>query len=330
MTIISYFIENKVKKIHIITLFDKNYLIRALTMKESILYFYQNIQFWFLCLDTESKNMIEEIKMDMVKAITLDNIGDERLLKTKIHRNNAEFAFTAKSVLIDYIINSSEVKESEVVMWVDSDILFYSSPVDILNEMEKYSIAITPHKFPDKNIELEKKVGRYNAGLIFFKVDNNSKKCINEWKNQCIDWCFLKYEDGKLGDQMYLDSWTKKYNAVYEIPDKGINLGSWNVERYKVSSKSPEQIFIDNNPLVCYHFHGVKMYKDKENSVHFLPINIINKNIFDKYSKKIKETWKLVLLFDKKWAYGFIEKPSFVRLLKQKIYRNFQKINSYD
>jgi hypothetical protein len=311
--------------VHIATLFDKNYLIRALAMRDSVLKFYPDANFWFLCLDDESENLINKIGLSQTKATNIGDFGDAELLGTRESRSRAEFAFTAKSAWLNHIANSESINNGDVLMWVDADILFYSSPTSMFDVMEKYSIAITPHKFTNKSEEMEKKVGKYNAGLILFKINSNSIKCLSEWRKECIDWCFLRYENGKLGDQMYLNSWMTKYQGVYELPDKGVNLGSWNIRNYKLQTRDSGRILVDSAPLVCYHFHGVNMYLEN-NLVFPLPISILNGKIFEIYASSIGKAFKLALLADKTWTYGFIKKPNSLRLMKQKIQRYLRRI----
>ena len=42
-------------------------------------------------------------------------------------------------------------------------------------------------------------------------------KCLKKWTNQCLEWCYYKLEDGKMGDQKFLDEWPKLYKSCHII-----------------------------------------------------------------------------------------------------------------
>src|SRR3989338_5387822 len=134
------------------------------------------------------------------------------------------------------MLNSGIVGKGDLLVFIDPDFLFYNSPESLFEKVYKSgSITITPHRFP-KHRESEKKTkGIYNAGIVFFKNDEYAKKCLEEWRLQCIEWCYLRFEDGKIGDQGYLSDWPKKYKGVYELEDKEVNLSNWNIENYEIT-----------------------------------------------------------------------------------------------
>lgn len=312
-------------KVNIATILDKNYLLKSVAFYDALVKFNKEYIFWFLCLDKDTKEILEKLSLNNVITMSIEEIGDEELLKTRSSRSIAEFAFTSKPAWINYILN--KIENGDTLIYADNDIIYFSAPEDISERMKEggYSIGITLHKFSEKKNWMNEKIGKYNAGLIYFISDQNSRLCVNEWRKQCIDWCYLKYENGKFGDQLYMNKWPEKYKGVYEIPDKGVNLGSWNIYNFKVTERG-ENFFIDEEPLVCYHFHRIKFYI-AGNKIKPLPIYIYHKKLYNMYTGMIEKGWRKILAIDKDWNYGFVEKPSVLRLVKQNLTRFLRKIN---
>ena len=65
--------------------------------------------------------------------------------------------------------------------------------------------------------------GKYQAGLIGFKNDLYGLKSVRWWKNKCIDWCSAEAEEGKFGDQKYLDYIPIYFPKVKISNNLGIN-----------------------------------------------------------------------------------------------------------
>lgn len=307
---------------HIATLFDKKYVLRALSLYESSQNFLQDSQFWFLCLDQESYDLINRLNLKNSHLKKVDDIGDEELLKTRLSRSVGEFAFTAKSSFVFYIFESGELKPNDMMIWVDADILFYSGTQNFVDQLQNTcSIGISPHRFSK---EKEKQVGRYNAGMIFFKNDEHAKKCLQEWKKQCIKSCFVKPEEGMNGDQTYLDYWHQKYTGVCDITHKGVNLGTWNINKYKITKDKNGNFFVDNEPLICYHFHGLNFYIDKNDKIRPYPINVYHDEIYKIYTESLQKAYKKILSVDPNWKYEFAAKPDVLRRAKQRILKMFR------
>jgi hypothetical protein len=90
---------------------------------------------------------------------------------------------------------------------------------------------------------------------------------LNWWKNACIDWCYARHEDGKFGDQKYLDDWTKRFKGIHELQHLGGGIAPWNLQQY-VFKKENDKItgnLIDSDKsfdAVFFHFHGLRFYKN--------------------------------------------------------------------
>jgi hypothetical protein len=67
-------------------------------------------------------------------------------------------------------------------------------------------------------------------------------------------------EDGKYGDQKYLENWPKRFDGVVVLKHKGANLAPWNVEDYSISLRNG-QVMVDNDPVIFYHFSGLRQVR---------------------------------------------------------------------
>ena len=310
--------------INIVTIFDKNYIVRTLAFYDALCKVEKECIFWFACMDQETKHIMSILDLPRVKLFTIEDMGDTELLGTKSGRSYAEFVFTSKSAAMHYVMN--KIPDGDALVFSDNDVIYFSSPKNILNRIASLgkSIAIVPHRFPKEKEYMNERVGRYNAGLVYFIAGENSRLCIRDWRKECVNWCYLKYENGRFGDQLYMNAWPEKYTGVYEIPDKGVNVGSWSLSNWKVSKK--EGIFyIDESLLVCYHYHRIKFYIDG-NTVKPLPIYIFHDELYQAYTAMLQYAWDKMHAIEKNWPYGFIEKPGILRLWKQRVTRLVRKI----
>lgn len=296
------------------TLTDKNYLYKWLALCNSIEKYIPHYKIWVLCLDEESEILIKKLNKKNVKTIRLSHLHNKELEKVKESRTKQEFAWTCKPSIMSYLL---EEKDVEMMIFVDADLLFYSSVEPLL--IEKYknaSIMITSHKFPKKKMYLADIVGYYNSGFIMFKNDEISRACVRKWKNQCIEWCYNFHDNGRHGDQSYLKSWPNDYKKVKEIAEKGVNLGTWNLERYKVSKKN-DMFYIDDEKLICYHFHGLSVYLKKRAIIKPYPITIHHKELYAIYLEYLQRAYDEIIVADPSWKHGFAPRLSFLRIIKQ-------------
>lgn len=310
-------------KTHIITIFDKHHLGRAVCLRQSLNEHAPNAHVRFLCLDQISYDISKKMNLKETTVMKPEDLNDKELLDSRPSRTNPEFASTAKPAFLRFMLNSGIVGKEDLLVFVDPDFLFYNSPELIFEKAYKSgSIVITPHRFP-KRRENEKNVkGTYNAGIVFFKNDESAKKCLEDWRLQCIDWCYLRFEDGKIGDQGYMNDWPKKYKGVYELWDKEVNLSNWNIENYKITKKDGN-FFVDEKTLICYHFHGLKIYFNSSNSLKAYPITVYHTGIYEKYIEELGSAYKKIQEIESGWQFGSVPKLSLIRYIKQKIWRIF-------
>jgi hypothetical protein len=112
-------------------------------------------------------------------------------------------------------------------------------------------------------------------------------KALKWWRDRCIEWCYGHYEDGKFGDQLYLDGWTERFEGVHVLKHLGGGLASWNVQQYKFVSENDRLFGIENLTgekfeVIFYHFHYLRFFT---NGKVELGRRTLTQNIIDTFYK---------------------------------------------
>ena len=194
------------------------------------------LRFMFLCLDNKTKNILEKINISNIKCIELFEVENIDLINAKKNRTKAEYCWTLAPNFTWYVIN--KFKDINLITYLDADLLFYSSLEPIFKEINNSSIAIIEHRFakPYKNLEIN---GRFCVEWNSFRRDEEGLQCLNRWRKQCLEWCFYKLGDGKMGDQKYLDEWPDKYDSCHIIKELGAGIAPWNYSQYEILKNDP-------------------------------------------------------------------------------------------
>lgn len=255
--------------INLCTYFDKNYLSKFLTCRESIIEHEKNVIFYCLCIDDFSYNYLKQFNKKDIQLISLKEIEEKYLsLKyAKKNRQTVEYYFTLSPFLPLYILENFNV---DIINYIDSDLYFFETPRNIINLLKDNSIIIVEHGIKTQRF------GKFNVGWLTFRNNALSKSCLKEWGNDCINWCYDYVEEEKYADQKYLDQWPKKFNKI-KILSPSYNVAPWNVNNSDVKIKQ-KKLYINEEKLIFFHFHGLFISKKMFSSG------------FSIYNKKISKT----------------------------------------
>jgi hypothetical protein len=246
------------KQFHFCTYFDRKYLTRGLVLYHSLARYCQHpFTLWILCFDSATFQTLEQLHFPEVNLISLDQFeaGDMELLKAKGERSLVEYFWTCTSSLPLFILNKHP--EVDLITYLDADLCFYADPMPIYDEMGDGSILIIDHGYPSELTYLAAVAGVYNVGLLAFRRDERGLACLHWWRDRCLEWCFTRFEDGKFGDQKYLDDWPQRFGGVLILQQKGANLAPWNAIQYIIEWNTGG-FTVDGSPLIFYHFHSFK------------------------------------------------------------------------
>jgi len=274
------------------TLFDSNYLTRGLALYQSLEKHCADFHLYIFAFDEKCFELLTKLNLGKVTIISLKEFEDEELLRVKPSRSSAEYCWTSTSSTILYVLEKYKV---ESCTYLDADIFFYSSSKPIFDELGAKSILITEHRYsPQYNKEV--KSGKYCVQLITFKNDENGLKALKWWRERCIEWCYARYEDGKFGDQLYLDDWTKRFDGVHILKHPGGGIASWNVQQYSFVNENNKLVGIETQSgkkfeVIFYHFHYLRFFT---NGKVELGRRELTQNVIDTFYKPyIRELDKL-------------------------------------
>lgn len=241
------------------TYFDRNYLLRGLTLYRSLAATGCDFQLHVLALDEEVARIVNLLALPNLNLIRLNALEQwaPSLLAAKDNRRLIEYYFTLTPQLPLYLFDHHP--EIELVTYLDADLYFYASPEPLFAELGKRSILITPHRYPD-HLKSHEVYGLFNVQYQSFRRDQAGLACLRRWRDQCLDWCYDRAEDGKYGDQKYLDEWPALYGEHLAIlQQRGGGLAPWNWSSSPIQP-SGDRVTIGGDPLIFYHFHGVKVF----------------------------------------------------------------------
>ena len=274
------------------TLFDKNYLPHVLSLHDSLERNISDFTLYCLCMDDESRQFLQSIKSESIIPIwyvQLENHYPE-LLNAKTNRSKVEYYFTCSSAICSYVFDN--YKDIELLTYLDADLYFFSSPAPIYAELKNASVGIIEHGFSFFG-KRYLKYGRFNVGWVSFRNDQSGRKCLEDWRKNCLEWCFDRLEDGKFADQKYLDYWPAMYSGVHIITHAGANLAPWNVGRFRLKlAPDTHQILVNNQNLIFYHFASFKQVDTNSYitnvSKYLVPLTgILRNNIYIPYLRSL-------------------------------------------
>ena len=273
------------------TLFDRNYLLRGLTMVDSLLEQSQSAQVTVLALDWETSKFLTETRQDSrVNILSLDNLDSENLWAARRSRSYRDFCWTLSSVLCDHLL-----LEHDEVIYLDADICFFNNPDELLDLCRCGQVAAVPHGFPQR-LRSSEVNGIFNVQWVYF-AGRQGKAASQRWAGQCLDRCELAPEDGIVGDQKYLDEWPDLYDSFISIDHLGAGVAPWNHEVREPRWSNGHWIVGVDTKLVFFHFHGLSIARTGSvvlSGPTYSEVQPLPRELYDEYLRRLSVNWGLV------------------------------------
>lgn len=238
------------------TYFDRNYLVRALALVASLQkHERQEFHLFAVCMDEISRLVLEKLALANVSIVPLHEIErhDQPLLTAKHSRTLVEYYWTTTPTIILRLLERNP--QIPQITYLDADLFFYADSAPICEELGSNSVLIHEHRFSPALAHLVTN-GKYNVGLLTFRNDHRGLQVLQWWRERCLEWCYHRVENGKMGDQLYLNDWPTRFEGVRVLEHIGAGVAPWNHEQYRFTTSSSEKVLVNDKQLIFYHFQS--------------------------------------------------------------------------
>jgi hypothetical protein len=253
-----------------VTLFDAKFLPQGLALHASMVRIMNSFRLWILCMDSESFRILNLLNLPHVTLLKLEDYEGPELLGVRAGRSAGEYCWTLTPFVPGFVFDADPSVGR--VTYLDADLWFRKSPDPIFLEFEesKKHVLITSHGYAPE-YDQSATSGEFCVQFMTFRNTVESTLVRESWAKQCIDWCFARQEDGKFGDQKYLDAWPIKFaGQVHVMNNFAWALAPWNSIRFPYG----EAIF--------HHFQGFRLGRKGK---YFLGHYAVPKPTFDSVYK---------------------------------------------
>jgi hypothetical protein len=231
---------------HFVTLFDSLFLPQGLALHKSMQRQIDNFILWILCVDDEAYDVLIKLELQNVRLLQLSKLETSRLLAVKSNRSRVEYCWTLTPFASRFVFEAD--KNVRRVTYLDADLWFMKSPKPIFDELDKSGkhVLITDHAYAPE-YDQSATSGQYCVQFMTFNR-SGGESVRKWWEEKCVEWCYARFEDGKFGDQKYLDSWPERFpDLVHVLENKELALAPWNATRFPYGNG------------VFWHFHGLRL-----------------------------------------------------------------------
>lgn len=263
---------------HFVTLFNSLFLPQGLALHMSMERHVREYVLWILCVDDETYEVLVCLDLPNVRRLKLSDLETPELLGVKQGRTIVEYCWTLTPLAPRFVFEADSTAER--VTYIDADLWFRKHPKKLFDELNASGkhVLITDHGYAAE-YDQSAKSGQFCVQFMTFTRDGG-ETVRKWWEERCVEWCFARQEDGKFGDQKYLDDWPELFgDVVHVLRDKELALAPWNASRFPYGN------------AVFYHFHGLRLISENKIEIgnYFLP-NGLRRDLYQAYYRDMRES----------------------------------------
>lgn len=245
------------------TIFNSLYLIRALALHASLVRHQPDHRLYVFAMDALSAKVMRATGDPRIRVVEPAEFEDAPLTAARQERSIAEYFWTCTPSIIRHCLLA--LGEPECT-YLDADLWLFSDPEPLFAEMGSAAVLLTDHRYTRRH-DRAATHGRYCVQFMRFTSTSEGLRALDWWRERCNEWCYARVEPGRFGDQKYLDDWPTRFPGVHVLRHAGGGVAPWNVADLAVR-EGPGGVQVSQRPggwqpLVFYHFHGLRSYSPR-------------------------------------------------------------------
>lgn len=268
----------------IFTICSANYLASAKCLANSVFQTNTDVKFVYVIADKINERIPLKY-FENTEYIEVEDLGISNLNEFIDTYNIIEFNTAIKPFAIKFLTQKFQTNK---ILYLDPDIIVFNSLNEIFNKLNEYDFILTPHIlkpiFDDNNYSHQKgalNTGVFNLGFIAINYNQESEKIIDWWALHMRNHGHCNSINGEFYDQKIMNLLPIFSNKVLIEKNPGYNVAGWNIHEREIT-KVDGKYFVNNKPLVFYHYSGFVKNKSLKLISHYNHLTI-------EYNKYINE-----------------------------------------
>jgi hypothetical protein len=261
-----------------VTLFDSTFLPQGLALHASMQRHLGLYRLWILCVDELAHDLLARLALPNCSLLKLSELETDSLRAVKPGRGKGEYCWTLTPFAPRFVFDTDATVRR--VTYIDADLWFRRRPDALFGEFDASGakVLITDHGYAPEH-DQSATSGQYCVQFMTFERDG-SEPVRQWWQERCLEWCFARFEDGKFGDQKYLDDWPHRFaGLVHVLREQQLAQAPWNASRFPYSQ------------AVFFHFHGLRILPHRRLDLgpnHPLPAPVLA-HVYAPYLQDLKD-----------------------------------------
>jgi hypothetical protein len=256
------------------TIVSLNYIPYARALCKSFLKFYPDCRFYVLLVDRVPEGL--DLSHEDFELVLVEDLGIPDFKSAAFKFGIVELNTNVKPTFLLRLFERGIDK----LIYLDPDILIYSSLDLIFAALDENGIVLTPHSLsPDNAVSYNDVLllvnGVFNLGFIAVSNTPETNRFLHWWEDRCLTLGYNERWAGLFVDQKWLNLAPCFYDSVKILKHPGCNVAYWNMHERKLEIKNSSRVVNGNEELVFFHFSGVEVDGGDGISKHYDRIDLV-------------------------------------------------------